>query len=144
MDIVSACLVGEKCRYDASACTDKELKHLYEQGRLFAVCPECAAGLGAPRKPMEILGGDGNDVLNGAARVCSKDGADFTEEFIAGAKKALDAAKEHKAKHAYLKSNSPSCGCGNIYDGSFSGIKKKGDGVTAALLKKNGIIVVEV
>ncbi len=144
MDIVSACLVGEKCRYDATECINKDLKHLYEQGRLFAVCPECAAGLDTPRNPMEIIGGDGSDVLDGTARVCSKDGADFTEVFIAGANMVLGAAKTHKAKHAYLKSNSPSCGCGSIYDGSFSGIKRQGDGVTAALLKKNGIIVVEV
>ena len=144
MDIVSACLTGEKCRYDGSSCTDAKLKEMYEKGRLTAVCPERDAGLGKPRSPMEIDGGDGADVLDGCARVVSKDGMDFTQEFIEGAKTALEAAKKLGAKRAYLKSCSPSCGCGRIYDGSFSGALRQGDGVTAALLKKNGIMVIEV
>ena len=144
MDIVSACLIGEKCRYDGSSCTDKRLKEMYEKGKLAAVCPERDAGLGTPRSPMEIEGGDGADVIEGRARVVSKEGRDFTQEFIEGAKAALEAAKKHGAKRAYLKSCSPSCGCGRVYDGSFSGKLCKGDGVTAAMLKKNGIMVIEV
>ncbi len=144
MDIVSACLIGEKCRYDGSNCSDEKLKKMYEKGKLGAVCPECDAGLGTPRSPMEIAGGDGADVLEGRARVVSKDGGDLTQEFIEGAKAALEAAKKHGAKRAYLKTCSPSCGCGRVYDGSFSGTLRKGDGVTAAMLKKNGIMVIEV
>ena len=144
MDIVSACLIGEKCRYDGSACTDPELKKLFDAGKLIALCPECDAGLETPRCPMEIDGGCGADVLAGRARVISHDGDDFTEQFIDGAKKTLAAAKKHGAERVYLKSGSPSCGCGKIHDGSFSGALRQGDGVTAALLRKNGILVIEV
>lgn len=144
MDIVSACLIGEKCRYDGGACTDEELKKLFEQGKLKAVCPEVMAGLPTPRSPLEIVGGDGNDVLNGKARVISKDGKDVTEQFIKGAHMALKEAKLCGAKKAHLQSRSPSCGCGKIYDGNFSGVFKTGDGVTAALLKDNGIKIIEV
>ena len=144
MDIVSACLIGEECRYNGSSCTDEKLKKMYENGKLTAVCPECDAGLRTPRNPMEIVGGEGEDVLAGRARVVSKDGRDFTHEFIEGAKTAMDEAKEHGAERAYLKSCSPSCGCGRVYDGSFSGTLRKGDGVTAAMLNKNGIMVIEV
>ena len=144
MDIVSACLIGKECRYDGSSCTDEKLKEMYENGKLAAVCPECDAGLRTPRNPMEIVGGDGEDVLAGRARVVTKDGRCLTKEFIEGADAALEAAKKHGAERAYLKSCSPSCGCGRVYDGSFSGTLRKGDGVTAAMLKKNGIMIIEV
>ena len=93
-DIVSACLVGKKCRYDGGSCTEESLKKRYDAGGLLAVCPECLAGLPAPRSPYEIVGGDGNDVLCGKARVVSKDAADVTYEFVEGAKIALEAAKK--------------------------------------------------
>lgn len=144
MDIVSACLIGEKCRYDGGACTNEELKKLLKQGKLKAVCPEVMAGLKTPRSPLEIVGGDGKDVLEGKAKVMSKDGKDVTEQFIRGAEMALKEAKLCGAKKAYLQSRSPSCGCGKIYDGSFRGVFKTGDGVAAALLKKNGIKIIEV
>jgi uncharacterized protein YbbK (DUF523 family) len=144
MDIASACLVGRKCRYDGEAREDKRIKEMYERGELKAVCPEQLAKLKAPRCPSEITGGDGNDVLEGRARVAARDGGDLTRAFIGGAQKTLETAQACGAKRAYLKSKSPSCGCGRIYDGTFSGKLRDGDGVAAALLKKHGIEVIEV
>ena len=82
-------------------------------------------------------------MLRGTAKVLAQDGSDRTREFIEGAKKVLEAARECGAKRAYMKSKSPSCGCSLIYDGTFSGTLKPGAGVTAALLKQNGIEVIE-
>lgn len=144
MDIASACLTGKKCRYDGESREDNEIKKLYIEGKVKAVCPECLAGLKIPRCPSEIVGGDGSDVLHGTARVLAKDGGDRTQEFIEGAKRTLDEAKKCGAKRAYLKSKSPSCGVSAIYDGAFSGNLKPGVGVTAALLRKNGIEVIEI
>jgi uncharacterized protein YbbK (DUF523 family) len=97
-----------------------------------------------PRCPSEISGGDGEDVLEGRARVVAQDGSDRTAEFIAGAQKTLEAARRCGAKRAYMKAKSPSCGCGRIYDGTFSAVLRSGDGVTTALLKRHGIEVIEV
>jgi uncharacterized protein YbbK (DUF523 family) len=144
MDICSACLTGRKCRYDGEAREDKRIKERWEAGKLKALCPECLAKLPIPRCPSEISGGDGGDVLDGRARVLAQDGGDLTLEFIEGARKFLEAAQRCGAKRAYLKAKSPSCGCGRIYDGNFSGKLRGGDGVTAALLKRNGIEVTEV
>ena len=144
MDIASACLAGVKCRYDGESRPDEKITEMYRQGMLKLVCPECLAGLASPRCPSEIVGGDGRDVLEGTARVMAQDGGDRTMEFITGAEKTLETANRLGARRAWLKAKSPSCGSGRIYDGSFSGILRSGDGVTAALLKKNGIDVVEV
>jgi len=105
------------------------------------VCPEEEGGLGTPRPAAEIVGGDGADVLQGTARVLTKGGVDVTEEYLIGARYALEAARAVGAESAILKARSPSCGNGCIYDGSFSRTPKDGDGVTAALLKKEGIEV---
>ncbi|MBT7122039.1 MAG: DUF523 domain-containing protein, partial [Clostridia bacterium] len=115
-----------------------------EQGKVIPVCPELLAGYTTPRNPCEITLGQGSDVLSGKATVVDIDGIDQTAEFIKGAELTLELAQSHNAKRAYLKSQSPSCGCGEIYDGSFSGDLRQGDGVTTALLKQNGIKVVEV
>ena len=144
MDIASACLVGKKCRYDGQARENAFVKHLYEENKVLPVCPECLAGLESPRCPSEIVGGSGEDVLAGRARVMGEDGSDRTAAFIAGAQKTLEAAQANGAERAYLKSKSPSCGSGRIYDGSFSGTLQAGDGVAAALLKQNDIEVVQV
>lgn len=144
MDIASACLLGHKCRYDGEASEDAGIKKMYEQGLLKPVCPELLAKLPAPRCPSEIVGGEGEDVLAGRARVMAQDGTDITQEFIKGAEKTLKIAQQCGAERAYLKSKSPSCGCGQIYDGTFSGHLRKGDGVTSVLLKKHGIEVIEV
>jgi uncharacterized protein YbbK (DUF523 family) len=109
--------------------------------QLIPVCPEESGGLPTPRPPAEIVGGDGNDVLDGTAKVMTDDGTDVTEAFLKGAHHALEAAQSNGATHVILKARSPSCGCGDIYDGTFSGTLTSGDGVTTALLKRHGIIV---
>jgi uncharacterized protein YbbK (DUF523 family) len=144
MNICSACLTGSKCRYDGEAREDAAIKKRFDAGEFKAVCPERFAKLPIPRCPSEIVGGDGADVLDGRAHVRAQDGSDRTAEFIEGAQKTLEAAKRCGAKRAYLKAKSPSCGCGRIYDGAFSGTLRGGDGVTAALLKRHGIEVIEV
>ena len=94
-----------------------------------------------PRPPVEIQNGSGEDVLNGKACVKDKTGLDVTREFLSGAQKALQIAKKKGANYAILKARSPSCGCGEIYDGTFSGGKKCGNGVAAELLMQHGIKV---
>ena len=144
MDIASACLVGIKCRYDGEAREDKRIKELYKNGKVKAVCPECLAGLVCPRCPSEIASGEGEDVLAGRAKVMAEDGSDRTSEFLKGAEKTLEIAQSLGAKRAYLKSKSPSCGYGKIYDGTFSATLRNGSGVTSALLKKKGFEIIEV
>jgi len=144
MDIASACLLGHKCRYDGEAREDAKIKEMHEQGLVKPVCPELLAKLPIPRCPSEIVGGDGEDVLAGRARVMAQDGADITQEFMQGAQMTLETAQKCGAKRAFLKSKSPSCGCGHIYDGTFSAQLREGDGVTSVLLKKHGIEVIEV
>lgn len=138
---MSACLAGRACRFDGSANPDDEVGRLVAEGRAVLVCPEVDGGLGTPRPPAEIVGGDGEDVLSGKARVVTRGGVDVTDAYVAGAHRALDAAREAGARTAVLKSRSPSCGKGGIYDGSFSRSLRAGDGVTAALLRAHGIDV---
>jgi len=139
--LVSACLVGIPCRYDGGSCSHDQLQALAAQGDVLPICPEVSGGLPPPRPPAEIQGGDGDEVLEGQAGVVNTEGKDVTAEFLAGAQKALRVAHRWDIKEAILKARSPSCGVGQIYDGSFSGRLVEGDGVTAALLKREGIIV---
>ncbi|MFB6892335.1 DUF523 domain-containing protein [Kitasatospora sp. NPDC056327] len=139
--LVSACLTGVPCRYDGRARTDAAVAGLVAQGRAVVVCPEGAGGLPTPRAAAEIVGGDGADVLDGRARVVDAAGTDRTGEFTAGARAALAAAEAAGARRALLTARSPSCGCGQVYDGTFGGTLRPGDGVTAALLRRAGIAV---
>lgn len=139
--LISACLVGEQVRYDGQDCLEAKLNALIENGQAIYVCPEVIGGLSIPRHPAEIMGGDGADVLAGRAKVIDTAGVDVTEAFIKGAHIALKLAQRHHVSHVILKSNSPSCGSQLIYDGSFSGQKIVGNGVTAALLKQHGFQV---
>lgn len=139
--LVSACLAGENCTYSGRNKLCPEVRKLVEEGLAVAVCPELAGGSGVPRERCEITGGDGNDVLEKRARVITVSGADISEALISGAQKTLETARQYKVEAAILKSKSPSCGCGSIYDGTFRGVLIKGDGVTTAMLRKNGIIV---
>jgi uncharacterized protein YbbK (DUF523 family) len=139
--LVSACLGGRACRFDGSASRTGVVERLVAEGRAVLVCPEVDGGLGTPRLPAEISGGDGADVLAGRARVVTRSGADVTDAYVEGARRALAAAREAGARFAILKSRSPSCGKGEVYDGSFSRSLTAGDGVTAALLAANGITV---
>jgi uncharacterized protein YbbK (DUF523 family) len=118
-----------------------ELKELVEKGEAIPVCPEQLGGLPTPRPAAEIKGGDGTQVLSGKAKVVNSEGEDVTQKFVKGASDVLVVAKDKNVTEAILKTRSPACGCGGIYDGTFSGRVKKGDGVAAALLKKHGIKV---
>ena len=108
---------------------------------LLPICPEQLGGLSTPREQSRIVGGDGSDVLDRRAKVVMESGRDVTENFIKGAEESLKLARLFKAREAVLKTGSPSCGSGKIH-GNFSERLKKGDGVTAALLKRSGIRVV--
>lgn len=137
--IVSACLLGINCKYSGSNNLNEKVKELCSKMNVIPICPEQLGGMATPRKPAEIKAGSGKEVLDGKARVFDKDGIDVTEYYISGAKEALKIVKMFNAKKAILRANSPSCGCGTIYDGTFTGKKINGNGVTAELFKKNGI-----
>jgi uncharacterized protein YbbK (DUF523 family) len=141
--LVSACLLGNKVRYDANNVpTESRLLDEWQaEGKLIAFCPEVAGGLSVPRLPAEIKTDDGNAVLDGTAKVFDNKGNDVSENFINGAKKALETAVSNNIKVAILKEKSPSCGSSFIYDGAFSSVRKVGQGVTTALLERNGIKV---
>lgn len=131
--LVSACLIGERVRiHGGDARVDHPvLERWLEEGRIVHVCPEVLGGLGVPRPPAEIVDG----------RVIAKTGADVTNEFERGARIAADTATEHRTVLAIMKSRSPSCGSGMIYDGTFSGVLIPGDGKTTELLRERGIAV---
>lgn len=114
---------------------------LLAAGAAVPVCPEVLGGLGTPRRPAEIVGGDGTDVLDGAARVLDDRGADVTAQYLTGAAAALRAARATGARRAVLADGSPSCGSSHLHDGSFAGRVRPGVGVTAALLRREGIEV---
>lgn len=139
--IVSACFTGMDCRYDQSNCKVKEIQEMVKNGEAIPVCPEQLGGLPTPRNPAEIVGGDGEDVLDGKAKVLDREGNDVTKQFIKGAYQTLKMAQSVGAKEAILKEKSPSCGSCWIYNGKFEGAKKKGQGVTTALLRRHGIQV---
>ncbi|MBC2869533.1 DUF523 domain-containing protein [Streptomyces mexicanus] len=139
--LVSACLRGVPCRFDGRHKLSPELQDTVSGRRVVSFCPEVAGGLPTPRRPAELVGGDGHDVLDGTARVVEDTGRDVTEEFVAGAHRALAAARAAGCTEAVLMPRSPSCGRGTVHDGSFTGELVAGDGVTAALLERNGITV---
>ena len=140
--MVSACLAGVACTHEAEAKTKAAILRLVNQGRAVLVCPEVAGGLPIPRPAAEIVGGDGADVVAGRAKVINETGGDVTQNYLAGARKAADAARAAGARFAILKARSPSCGCGAIHSGAFDGELRAGDGVTAAMLKQEGLEVV--
>ena len=141
--LVSACLLGERVRYDAKSVGvhDALLERWVAEGRVVPICPEVAGGLPVPRPACEIQGGTGVDVLAGRALVVSRAGADATDAFRRGAERALAAARQHGIRVAVLKERSPSCGSLAIYDGSFTGTRLEGEGVTTALLRAHGVQV---
>lgn len=139
--LCSACLLGVKCRYDGQGKPNEKVIGLLSKEILIPVCPEQLGGLSTPRTPAEITG-QGGLVLDGKTKVMTKTGGDVTENFVRGAEEALRIAKVFGARKAILKQKSPSCGCGKIYDGTFSDKLVAGDGVAAALLKRNGIKVI--
>ncbi len=139
MILVSACLTGVDCAWDGKNKLVPEIKAILDKDQAIPVCPEVLGGRKIPRTKTEILFGSGEDVLDGRAKVLDENGKDVTGEFIKGALEALCIARKNNIKKAILKSKSPSCGSGMIYDGSFKGRLVKGDGVTVALFKREGI-----
>ena len=129
--LVSACLLGIGCRYDGKHKANSEVMRLAEKYTLIPVCPEIYGGLPTPRVPSERIGD----------RVMMKDGHDVTENYQRGALEALELCRIYNIKTAVLKERSPSCGKGEIYDGSFTGALTERDGVTAELLSLHGIRV---
>ncbi len=129
--LISACLLGVRCRYDGESCPNLAVEALMERYHLIPICPEQLGGLTTPRAPSERV--------NGAVK--TKTGEDVTQAYLRGAEQALHLARLFSCKKAVLKERSPSCGSGEIYDGTFSGARIPGNGVTAELLKQNGIAV---
>ena len=129
--LISACLLGRNCKYSGGNNYTPAVEKLKERYELVPVCPECMGGLPIPHAPSERVGD----------RVLSRTGADVTAEFKKGAELALRRAQQTGAKLALLKERSPSCGCGAIYDGTFTGTVVPGSGVAAELLAKNGVTI---
>lgn len=129
--MVSACLLGVPCRYDGKSKKLDGIEALNELFDVIPVCPEVLGGLKIPRLPSERVGD----------KVLTCDGDDVTDEFVCGAEKTLQIAKDNNCRFAVLKERSPSCGCGKIYDGSFCGKTINGNGVAAELLINSDIEV---
>lgn len=135
MILVSACLAGEKCRYDGKCNTIESIKEMVEKGEAIPICPEVLGGLSTPRVKSECIS---------TSPYCVKNelGEDVTKEFMRGAKAAYNIGRVRGADHAILKSKSPSCGCEKIYDGQFAGKLIDGEGVTANYLRGKGYTVI--
>lgn len=141
--LVSACLLGNPVRYDgrSRALHNSDLDALLAQDRIVSFCPEVAGGLPVPRAAAEIQAGDGYAVIVGRARVRTGDGTDVTDYFVSCAQQALALCREHDITVAVLTESSPSCGSGQVYDGSFNRSAVPGSGVTTALLRQHCIKV---
>ena len=136
MILISACLAGINCKYSGDNNYNEKVANLLKRGDAILICPEQMGGLPTPRLGAEIVEKDGKRY------VYMKDGTDVTEQFERGANEVLEIAKKVNATKAILKSRSPSCGVDIIYDGTFTKTKIDGDGVTAKLLRENGIEVI--
>ena len=141
MKLISACLLGVKCRWNGKDNGNEKALELVKKEILIPVCPEQLGGLSTPRARQEIQGGEGKDVLAKKAKVINDDGDDVTEQFIKGAEETLKIALIYQVKEFIGKSFSPSCSGSKIYDGTFSGKLLNGRGITAELLMRNGIII---
>ena len=133
--LVSHCFLGEPCRYDGASRLDRQVLELHRAGHnLIPVCPEVLGGLDVPRSPAE---------LQPDGRVVTRDGEDVTEAYRAGAERALAIARENGCTAAILKARSPSCGSGEIYDGTFTHTLTPGWGLAARMLAEAGIEVMD-
>lgn len=134
--LVSACLMGKNCKYSGgNNYSQKLIDHIEKTGcKVIEVCPEVMGGLPTPRVPSEIANGI----------VKNREGKSVNKEFYLGAEKALEIAKQEKIDYAILQSRSPSCGCKEIYDGTFTGKKIPGMGIFAKMLKEEGFILIDV
>ncbi len=129
--VVSACLMGYNCKYNGHNNYCSKIEKLKNQYNLIAICPEVLGGLSTPRVPSEIIGD----------KIINQEGLDVTKNYNKGANLALEKALLNNCQIAILKAKSPSCGCGKIYDGSFTSTLINGDGVTTKLFKKHNIKV---
>lgn len=135
MIMISACLVGVRCRYDGNEVPNPELVELFKEGRAIPICPEVLGGLDIPRASCEKVCKDGKTL------VLNQQGEDCTAQFLEGARISTEIALAVGVEHAILKSKSPSCGCGQIYDGTFSRRLVDGNGLTAEAFLASGIKV---
>ena len=142
MYLISACLCGVNCKYNGLNNLNDKCLELLRKGEALLVCPEQLGGLNTPRIPSEILGNAKDIIELNKGKVINKEGKDVTKEFLKGAKETLKIAKEANIKKAILKESSPSCGRNFVYDGSFTGNKIKGKGITTYLLEKEGIEII--
>lgn len=133
MIAVSNCLLGNNCKYSGGNNYNQTVIDFLKNKEYIGICPEVMGGLSTPRPPSEIVGN----------KVLTNRGDDVTFEFLQGAKLCLDLCTKNNVTLAILKSNSPSCGNGKIYDGSFSGKIIDGNGLTAKLLLDNNIKVID-
>jgi uncharacterized protein YbbK (DUF523 family) len=131
---VSACLLGENCKYNGGNNINEKVINYIKEHEVIPVCPEVLGGLPIPREPAEIVDGV----------VKHKDGSSVDKEFRTGAQKALEILKDRGAELVILQSRSPSCGVNTVYDGTFSGKLVSGNGVFVELLKEYGINVLDV
>ncbi len=144
MKIVSACLCGVKCRYDGKGKANDKIIEMVKKGEAIPVCPEQIGGLTTPRVPAEEKDTQKSEIsgaTGSGGKIITTEGKDVTENFERGAEEALKIALLSGCDEAILKEKSPSCGVKQVYDGSFTGTLKAGDGIFTRLLKKNGIKV---
>jgi uncharacterized protein YbbK (DUF523 family) len=141
MILVSACLIGINCKYDGNNNKNEEVIEYLKDKQFIIICPEQLGGMSTPREPSEIVRLDGEAVIKGQTNVISNKRLDVTRKFKKGAQESLKIAQIYNCKEAILKEGSPSCGSNYIYNGTFSGKKIDGVGVTTALLRNNGIKV---
>ena len=143
--LISMCLLGIPCRYDGesleSILSDEIIGK--DNNILIPICPEQLGGMTTPRPPSEIICGSGEEVLDKKCRIFTIKGDDVTDNFLKGAELALELAKKFKVKKFIGCSGSSSCSCNEIHNGEFKGILKNGCGVTASLLKRNGIELID-
>lgn len=141
--LISSCLVGAPVRYDGRAASSEHsvLDRWLQEKRIIPFCPEIAAGMSTPRPAIELIGGDGEAVLEARARAMGRTGVDETGACLAGALATVELAQRMGIRVAVLKEGSPSCGSACIHDGTFSGAIIPGQGVTAAALRGHGIAV---
>ena len=140
MYLISACLCGVNCKYNGGNNYSKYCDDLFKSGKAILICPEQLGGLPTPRIPSEMIQ-KAEVILKREGKIFTKDGRDVTEEFVKGANEVEEIAKKLNIEGAILKDGSPSCGVNYVYDGTFTGKKIKGRGITAEILVKNGVFV---
>lgn len=141
MYLISSCLCGINCKYSGGNNLNEKCLDILKEGKGILICPEQLGGLSTPRLPAEIIG-EAKNILKGMDKIITKNNIDVTKEFLKGAKETLKIAKLYNINKAILKDGSPSCGVNYIYDGSFTGKKIKGNGLTTEILIENGIEVI--